>query len=110
MFQVETGRVQKGQWTPSDFGMETATIEDLKGGDMATNATIIRSILDGEPGPRRDIVVVNAAAALLMAGRAEDIRASVELAVQTIESGAAREKLEKLAEFTSKHRPDLVGA
>jgi anthranilate phosphoribosyltransferase len=110
VFQVESGRVQKGQWTPSDFGMETATIEDLKGGDPAANAAIIRSLLDGEAGPRRDIVVVNAAAALLMAGRAEDIKASVELAVQAVESGAAREKLEKLAEFTSKYRPDLVDA
>jgi anthranilate phosphoribosyltransferase len=110
VFQVESGRVQKGQWTPSDFGMETATIEDLKGGDPAANAAIIRSLLDGEPGPRRDIVVVNAAAALLMAGRAEDIMASVELARQAIESGAAREKLEKLAAFTSKRRPDLVDA
>jgi anthranilate phosphoribosyltransferase len=110
VFQVESGRVQKGQWTPSDFGMETASIEDLQGGDPATNAGIIRSILDGEAGPRRDVVVVNAAAALLMAGRADDIKASVEMAIQAIESGAAREKLEKVAEFTSKHRPEPVDA
>jgi len=110
VFQVENGRVQKGQWTPSDFGMETAAIEELRGGDPTTNAAIIRSILGGEAGPRRDIVVANAAAALLMGGRAEDIKSSVELAVQAIESGAAREKLEMLAEFTGRHRPDLVDA
>jgi len=110
VFQVENGRVQKGLWTPADFGMETSAIEDLQGGDPPTNAGIIRNILDGEPGPPRDIVVINAAAALLMGGRAEDIKASVELAIQAIETGAAREKLEKLAEFTSMHRPDLVDA
>jgi anthranilate phosphoribosyltransferase len=110
VFQVESGRVQKGQWVPADFGIETAAIEDLQGGDPATNAGIIRRILDGEAGPHRDIVVVNAAAALLMGGRAEDIQASVEMAVQSIESGAARDKLEKLAEFTSQHRPDQVSA
>ncbi|HEY3457097.1 MAG TPA: anthranilate phosphoribosyltransferase, partial [Bryobacteraceae bacterium] len=60
VFQVEEGRVQKGRWLPSDFGLPQASLDDLKGGDKETNAAIIRAVLAGEPGPCRDIVVANA--------------------------------------------------
>jgi anthranilate phosphoribosyltransferase len=99
VFQVEEGRVQKGRWLPADFGLETATLEDLKGGDPPTNAAIIRALLDGEKGPRRDIVVANAAAALLVAQRAPDLKSAVELAAHSIDSGAARQKLEQVTSF-----------
>src|SRR6185437_14920784 len=98
VFQVEDGRVQKGRWLPSDFGLPQASLDDLKGGDKETNAVIIRAILAGEPGPCRDIVVANAAAALLVAQRAPDLKSAVALAAQAIDSGAARQKLEQLTE------------
>ena len=75
------------------------------GGDPDTNADITRRILDGEPGPRRDVVLLNAAAALTAAGRAEDFAGGVNLAKEAIDSGAAREKLAVLAAFTQEHAP-----
>lgn len=97
VFQVEEGAVQKGQWSPADFGMAMSTIEDLQGGDPETNASIVRDVLAGEPGPRRNLVVSNAAAALLVAQRAPDLRCAVEMAKESIDSGAAQRKLEQLA-------------
>lgn len=101
VFQVETGRVQKGRWTTADFGMEAASLEDLKGGDPEANAAIVRSILDGESGPRRNIVVANAAAALFVAGRAPDLKSAVQIAAESIDTGAARHKLEQLIKLTA---------
>lgn len=101
VFQVEDGRVQKGRWTPADFGLTPASIDDLKGGDPGMNANIVRSVLEGEPGPRRDIVVANAAAALLVAQRASDLKSAVSVAAESIDSGAARRKLESVVEFTA---------
>lgn len=101
VFQVEDGRVQKGRWTPADFGLTPASIDDLKGGDPGMNANIVRSVLEGEPGPRRDIVVANAAAALLVAQRASDLKAAVSVAAESIDSGSARRKLESVVEFTA---------
>jgi anthranilate phosphoribosyltransferase len=100
VFQVEEGRVQKGRWTPADFGIEPATIEHLKGGDPQANAEIVRSVLQGEPGGRRDIVIANAAAALFLAQRAPDLKSAVSLAAESIDSGAAARKLEQVIEFT----------
>ena len=100
VFQLEEGRVQKGRWSPADFAVPVASMDDLKGGDPETNAAIVRAVLEGERGPRRDIVVANAAAALLVAGRAPDLKAAVPMAAESIDSGAAKRKLEELAEFT----------
>jgi len=102
VFQVEDGRVQKGRWTPADFGLPPAALEDLRGGDVETNAAIIRSIFEGRQGPQRDIVVANAAAALLVAKRATDLKSAVAVAAESIDSGAARRKLEQLVEFTAR--------
>ncbi|MGA8028701.1 MAG: anthranilate phosphoribosyltransferase [Bryobacteraceae bacterium] len=108
VFQVEDGRVQKGRWTPSDFGVPRASIEDLQGGDPDMNAHIVRTVLDGEPGPRRDIVIVNAAAALLVAQRAPDLKTAVAIATESLESGAARRKLEQVIEFTGNLSHEVV--
>ena len=99
VFQVEDGRVQKGRWSPNDFGVLQASLEDLKGGDPEFNAAIVRSILDGEPGPRRDIVVANAAAALFVARHALDLKTAVARAQESIDSGAAKRKLQEVMEF-----------
>lgn len=108
VFQVENGRVQKGRWSPADFGLEPSSIEDLKGGDPEMNAQIIRGVFEGEPGPRRDIVVANAAAGFLLAGRVADLKAAVALAVECIDSGGARRKLEQLIEFGAKAAYETV--
>lgn len=100
VFQVEDGRVQKGRWVPGDFGLARASLEDLRGGDPEMNAGILRSILGGDLGPARDVVVANAAAALLIAQHAPDLKAAVAAAAESIDSGAAQGKLEALIEFT----------
>jgi anthranilate phosphoribosyltransferase len=86
--------------TPEDFGVPRARLEDLSGGDAVENAALVRAILGGEPGPRRDVVLVNAAAALLAAARALDFKAGVALAARAIDSGAALGKLHSLAQFS----------
>ncbi|MBV8072181.1 MAG: anthranilate phosphoribosyltransferase [Acidobacteriaceae bacterium] len=101
VFHVEDGRVQKGRWVPADFGLPQASIEDLQGGDPETNARIVRAVLEGEHGAHRDIVIANAAAAIFLAQRAIDLKSAVAVAIEAIDSGAARGKLEKLLEFAA---------
>jgi anthranilate phosphoribosyltransferase len=81
---------------PEDFGLPRTTIGELMGGDREENARIIRAILDGEAGPKRDIVLMNAAAALVAGGKARDLKEGVGLAAHAIDSGAALRKLEAL--------------
>jgi anthranilate phosphoribosyltransferase len=76
--------------------MARASIKDLAGGDREQNAEIIRAVLGGEPGPRRDIVLMNAAAALVAGARARELKEGVAVAAQSIDSGAARGKLDAL--------------
>ena len=108
VFQVDEGRVQKGLWSPADFEVENASLEDLQGGDPETNATIIRGVLTGEHGPKRDIVIASAAAALLLARHAPDLKSAVALANESIDSGSANGKLNQLAEFASQLKHEVV--
>jgi anthranilate phosphoribosyltransferase len=94
--EVRDGTVRTFTVRPEDFGMPRASIADLRGGDREQNAQIIRALLEGEPGPRRDIVLMNAAAALVAGGRARDLKEGVGLAAGSIDSGGARGKLEAL--------------
>ena len=96
VYEVWTGRVEKHLWMPSDFGVKRAFGEDLLGGDAMRNAEIAREILSGVGGPKREIVIVNAAAGLVASGIAKDLRRGVELAEKAIESGAAQGKLHEL--------------
>jgi anthranilate phosphoribosyltransferase len=98
--EVQNGSVRRFVLHPKDFGMKGAPLEAIAGGAPAENAVMIRRILEGEAGARRDVVVVNAAAALVVAGVAPDFRAGAELAAESLRSGAAREKLAALVEFT----------
>jgi anthranilate phosphoribosyltransferase len=84
---------------PEDFGLTRARMTDLQGGSAADNAEIIRRLLKGERGPKRDIVVLNAGAAIAAGGKAEDIAAGIATAQHSIESGAALDKLNRLVEF-----------
>ena len=94
--EVREGVVRTSAVRPEDFGVPRAGIAELRGGDREENAEIIRRILAGEPGPRRDIVVVNAGAALVAGGRARDFKEGAQLAAHAIDTGAARGKLESL--------------
>jgi anthranilate phosphoribosyltransferase len=100
VFEILGSQVRSFQWTPEDFGVPQATREALRGGDRACNAAIATAIFQGQLGPQRDIVLVNSAAALLAAGAAVDLRAGVERAAQSIDSGAALNKLRLLVEFS----------
>ena len=94
--EVREGVVHTTTVRPEDFGMPRASIGDLRGGDREQNAEIIRAILAGEPGPRRDIVLMNASAALVAGGRARDLKEGVELGARSIDTGAARGTLGRL--------------
>jgi len=98
--EVRPHSVQRYRVTPEDFGVAAARREDLAGGDAAANARIIRGILEGERGPRRDFVCMNAAAALVAAERAANFRDGAALAAKAIDSGCASAKLKALIEFS----------
>jgi anthranilate phosphoribosyltransferase len=102
VFEVASGRVQPHFWHPADFGVPHAALSDLAGGDRDTNRRIALDVLNGAHGAPRDIVLVNAAAALLAAGTAENLHDGMRQAAQSIDSGAAKTKMEKLAEFTQR--------
>ncbi|TAJ29654.1 MAG: anthranilate phosphoribosyltransferase [Nitrospirae bacterium] len=87
---------------PKDFGLERVRSKDLAGGDAQENAHILREILQGRPGPKRDIVCMNAAPAFVAGRKAKTLQEGFELAGKAIKSGAAYEKLEKLIAFTNK--------
>jgi len=100
--EVRDGAVRRFTVTPEEFGVTRAPLESIRGGTPAENAALIRRIVEGEAGPARDIVVVNAAAALVAAGVAANFREAAGLASFVISSGAASEKLATLAAFTSR--------
>ena len=101
--EIRGGTVRRFTVTPEEFGVARAPLEAIRGGTAAENAALIERILENEAGPGRDIVVVNAAAALVAAGVAGSLREAAGLASFVISSGAASEKLAKLAAFTSEH-------
>jgi anthranilate phosphoribosyltransferase len=92
------GYDERYEVAPEDFGLRRARLEDLAGGDAAENAALLRAVVDGEPGPRLDIVVLNAGAALYIAEAAGSIADGVEKARAAVASGAARAKLDALVE------------
>jgi len=102
--EVRNGTISVYDVTPEQFGLERAAISAIQGGDKVANAYIIRRLLDGERSPRRDVVLLNAAAALVVAGKADSISEALPMAAQSLDSGAARDKLAKLIDFTSGRR------
>jgi anthranilate phosphoribosyltransferase len=99
--EARQGSVRSYEVEPEEFGMARATLQDIAGGDAAENAAIIRAVLDGEKSPRRDVVLLNSAAALVAAGRADRIADAIPLAAKSIDSRAAVEKLLALARFAT---------
>ncbi len=98
--ELQDGLIRTYDITPEQFFGETADPEDLRGGDPAVNAKITRKILKGEKGPRRDVVVLNASAALMAAGVAADFQEGIRLAEASIDNGSAAKKMEGLIRFT----------
>jgi anthranilate phosphoribosyltransferase len=100
--EVHEGIVRNSTVRPEDFGMARASIQDLRGGDREENAEIIRRILSGEAGPRRDIVLMNAAAAIVVGRKAHDLKEGVALAARSIDSGSARDRLARLVALSQR--------
>ena len=98
VFAVENGQVVEQVLMPEDFGLRAASLNDLAGGDPPENAAIACAILGGQRGARRDIVLANAALALVAAGKAPDLPSAMALATESIDSGAAAAKLALLRE------------
>ncbi len=101
--EVKDGHVHTYMISPEDFGLKRATLRDLQGGSAAENAEIIKWILDGEKGPKRDVVVMNAALAIVAGRKADDFKEGATLAARSIDTGAAMEKLCHLVEFSQRH-------
>jgi anthranilate phosphoribosyltransferase len=98
--EVRDGAVRVYEIAPEEFGLARAPLESILGGDAQRNAEIVRAVLSGERSPRRDVVLLNSAAALVAAGRADSIKDAIPLAAYSIDSGNALGKLNLLAEFT----------
>ena len=102
--ELRDGQIRTYDIAPERYFGETANPKDLIGGDPARNAEITRAVLAGEKGPRRNVILLNTAAALAAAGKASDISEGIRLAEEAIDSGAASGKLEALAAFTKENR------
>ena len=97
--------VRTFQMTPEEYGFKRATLEEIVGGNAEENANIIRNILDGEKGPKRNMVLLNASAAFVAAGLCDNFKDGIKIAIESIDSGKARTKLYKLIETTRQCRP-----
>jgi anthranilate phosphoribosyltransferase len=97
--QLKDGRVISGRLDPEDLGLPKRDREAVKGGDAVENAGLLRDVLNGTQGARRDIALLNAGAAFIAAGKAEGFEDGLELARRSVDSGAAREKLAQYLAF-----------
>jgi anthranilate phosphoribosyltransferase len=98
------GDVRTRDLTPEEFGLARASLEELRGGNAETNARLLRRVLEGERGPHRDVVLANAAAGFVLAGKAQAFVEGVARAAEVIDSGAALNTLMKLVDFTQRNR------
>jgi anthranilate phosphoribosyltransferase len=102
VIELKNGALRAFEVTPEDAGLPRASLEDLKGGTPVENATAIGALLGGEEGPYRDIVLLNAAAALIVAGSVNNLKDGVGLAARSIDEGAARNALEGMLAIVGK--------
>jgi anthranilate phosphoribosyltransferase len=107
--RLKACRVDTFEIVPEDYGFKRTVPDAIRGGNAKRNAQIIRDILDGEKGPRREMVILNAAAAFVAAGLTDDFSEGTERAVDSIDSGRAREKLDRLIDFTQRCKPFVRG-
>ena len=99
--ELNNGRVSTREICPEDFGLERVAADALAGGDAARNAEILQMVLDGKTGPQRDVVLLNAAAAIAAGGLAEDMATAINMARESIDSGKARQALDRLVEVSN---------
>ena len=99
--ELKAGKVSTFEVSPEDAGLGVASPEDLKGGDGAHNAKALTAVMYGEPGPYRDVTLYNAAAALIVAGKAKDLKQGVEIAAAAIDRGQAKAALDKMVAITN---------
>ena len=99
--ELKNGKVNNFSFDPKEFGYSLCSVADLKGAEPETNAEIMREILNGSSGPKTDIVVLNAAAAIYVGGKADSIEKGILAAKNSIESGAALKKLEELCRVSN---------
>jgi anthranilate phosphoribosyltransferase len=104
---LKSNRIRTFELTPEELGFQRALLEDIRGGDAAANARIIRSIFDGQPGPKRDMVLMNGAAAFIAAGLDGSFSDGLQRAAEAIDTGRAAEKLDQLIAFSQQCRPFL---
>ena len=105
--ELRNGKLQSYEITPLEFELSPATLASIAGGDATENARIVREVLGGEKSPRRDVVLMNAAAALVAAGKADHLKDGVAIAKESIDSGRASEKLDALVRFTAGEKPPI---
>jgi anthranilate phosphoribosyltransferase len=103
--ELKDGKIRTFQVTPADAGLPTARLADLIGGDAEQNAAVLRAMLAGEAGPFRDIVLLTSAAALIVAGKAADLKQGVAIAAEAIDSGWARQTLARLVAISTEVLP-----
>lgn len=97
---LKDGQIREFEVTPGDIGLKIAAPDDLVGGSPDENATALKAVLEGAPGPYRDIVVLNSAAALVVAGKTANLKDGAMLAAQSIDQGDALERLSRLIEVS----------
>lgn len=107
---LATEALRRSTVDPAELGLAPATLDDLRGGDAAFNAEVVRQVVAGRPGPHRDIVVLNAAAALVVAGRADDLAGGVALARAVLDDGRAGDRLDRLVEVSRREAAADGGA
>jgi anthranilate phosphoribosyltransferase len=103
--ELKDGQVKTFQVNPEDAGLPLAKPDSLKGGDAETNALALNAMLDGHPGAYRDVVILNSAASLIVAGQAADLKEGAAMAAQAIDSGKARKVLERLIAISHEEVP-----
>lgn len=99
--EIKNGWLKNQLFNPEDYGFSLCTPEDLRGGDLRINCEIALSILDGEKGPKRDVVVLNSAAAIYVSKKAESIKEAIQMAEYSIDEGAAKRKLDELIKISN---------
>ena len=100
--ELRNGKVRMFRVSPTDVGQEFMTIDMIRGGDAAYNADALRQVFEGRTGPLRDVLLLNAGAALVVAGKAEDLAEGVALATRVLDAGAALDRLERLVEASNR--------
>lgn len=106
IYRLKAGEITHAEFTPEDFGVARATLDDLLGGDAAQNAAITRAVLSGERGPQRDISLVNASPAIVAAGLADGFTEAMAIAAQAVDSGDALGVLQRAAAMSQEATPE----